>query len=296
MRKKLVRRSIVSAVCAGALVAGVLSYVSASQAQSTEPGPLDPALVEKGIQIAPVPLNLDGKDRNKVGYGSYLVNAIGGCNDCHTNPSYTEDGDPYMGKPTQINAAAYLSGGTAFGPFLSRNITPDATGEVVGGRSNFIQILRTGLDLVDHLHPQISPLLQVMPWPLYTNLADRDLDAIYEYLTAIPCVEGGGPNAQPNRCVPAPQTQAVALPKNGSVINRQIELDGTQSSSADGKALKFFWTIPPGYPVAAVLRGTTSTPSVQFGTAKGVYAFDLTVTDSTGATSTDRATVTFLGR
>ena len=296
MRKKQTGRFAVTAICAGALVAGVLTYVSSSQAQSTEPGPLDPALVEKGIMIAPVPLNLDGKDRNKVGYGSYLVNAVAGCNDCHTNPSYAEGGDPYMGMPTKINAAVYLAGGTAFGPFISRNITPDATGEVVGGLSNFKQIFRTGMDLVDHLHPQLGPLLQVMPWPLYANMADRDIEAIYEYLTAIPCLEGGGPNAQPNRCTPTAQTQAVALPKNGSVINTQVELDGTQSTSADGKPLKFFWTIPAGYPQAALLRGTTATPSVQFGTAKGTYAFELTVTDSTGKTSTDRATIAFAGR
>ena len=38
------------------------------------------------IQIAPVPLSLAGLNRDLVGLGSYLVNAIGGCQDCHTNP------------------------------------------------------------------------------------------------------------------------------------------------------------------------------------------------------------------
>ena len=33
-------------------------------------------------------------------------------------------------------------------------------------------------------------LLQVMPWPVFSKMTDRDLRAIYEYLSAIPCLEG----------------------------------------------------------------------------------------------------------
>jgi hypothetical protein len=45
-------------------------------------------------------------------------------------------------------------------------------------------------------------LLQVMPWPVYRNMTDRDLRAIYEYLRAIPCVEGdpGISGATSGRC------------------------------------------------------------------------------------------------
>src|SRR5215467_4682976 len=39
--------------------------------------------VERGFEIAPVPLNLEGKNRELVGLGSYLVNGVAGCNDCH---------------------------------------------------------------------------------------------------------------------------------------------------------------------------------------------------------------------
>jgi hypothetical protein len=38
--------------------------------------------IERGFEIAPVPLRLEGKNRALVGLGSYLVN-LGGCNDCH---------------------------------------------------------------------------------------------------------------------------------------------------------------------------------------------------------------------
>ena len=69
----------------------------------------------------PVPLNLKGKNRALVGLGSYIVNT-GGCNDCHTNPSYVVGGDPFMGEPEQINTAGFLAGGQHFGPFASANL------------------------------------------------------------------------------------------------------------------------------------------------------------------------------
>jgi hypothetical protein len=45
------------------------------------------ARIKVGYRIAPVALNLRGKNRALVGLGSYIVNAQGGCNDCHTYPS-----------------------------------------------------------------------------------------------------------------------------------------------------------------------------------------------------------------
>jgi hypothetical protein len=228
-----------------------------------------------------------------VGYGSYLVNAIGGCNDCHTNPSYDPTGDPFKGMTTKINTAGYLGGGQAFGPFTSRNITPDSTGQVMGGLANFKQTLRTGIDL-KKLHPEISPLLQVMPWPVHQNLTDRDIDAIYAFLTAVPCVEGG-PGQMPGRCATTVATTAVAEPKNATVINREIQLDGTKSTSADGKALTYQWTMAPGSPQAAIVKANSATPSVQFVT-RNAYTFQLTVTDATGKASSDSVTVNYAGR
>lgn len=149
------------------------------------------ARIQRGFAIAPVPLSLRGKDLALVGLGSYLVNAAGGCNDCHTNPSYAADGNPFQGQPTKINATNYLAGGMAFGPFTSRNLTPDANGLPAGlTYAQFAQEMTTGVDL-KQVHPQVSPLLQVMPWPLYANLLDRDLRAMYEYLRSIPHAEPG---------------------------------------------------------------------------------------------------------
>jgi hypothetical protein len=110
----------------------------------------DDERASQGFKIAPVPLNLAGKDKALVGLGSYLVNASGNCNTCHSMGPPTEfipTGNPYFLSPpfnghTKINPATYLGGGRDFGPFpgpdskvhiVSRNLTPDKTGLPEGG-------------------------------------------------------------------------------------------------------------------------------------------------------------------
>ena len=191
--------------------------------------------IKKGFEIAPVPLNLEGKDPNLVGLGSYWVNGVSDCNFCHTaggppNFNFAASFNPYFGQPKKTDPTIYLAGGTDFGPALppgfydpqygdyvgpdivSRNLTPDKTGRPEGGHTfeQFLHILRTGEDL-DHLHPTcVTPfpvptpancipppvdgsLLQVMPWPNFQNMTDHDIRAIYEYLSAIPCIAGPPP-------------------------------------------------------------------------------------------------------
>lgn len=163
-----------------ALAATVLTVASAAAADA------DANRVAQGFAIAPVPLNLAGLDRVKVGLGSYLVNALGGCNDCHTAPPYAPGGDPYLGQRKRINRAGYLAGGQQFGPFVSPNLTPDARRRP--GGMTFVQFrdaIRQGKDPEDPRR-----LLQVMPWPVYSSMGGRDLQAIYEYLRAIPSIPG----------------------------------------------------------------------------------------------------------
>jgi hypothetical protein len=152
--------------------------------------------IRRGFEIAPVPLNLWGKNRMLVGLGSYLVNTTG-CNDCHTHPNWATGGNPFLGQAEQINTAQYLAGGRVFttpaGTFVSANITPDHAGRPAGlTLAGFFSVMRTGHD------PDDPPgdLLQVMPWPLYRWKTDRDLIAMYEYLRAIPSL--------PDNPVPGP--------------------------------------------------------------------------------------------
>jgi hypothetical protein len=166
----------------------------------------DESIVKQGLAIAPVTLNLEGRNRALVGKGSYMVNAVGGCNDCHTWPNYAPGGDPYTGAgPKAINAQYYLAGGRPFGPFRSRNLTPklNETESEADRYAEFVSVMRTGVD-PDLAHPQISPLLQVMPWPVYQDMTDNDLRAIFEYLQAIPHAEPycAGPKLAEAVCQP----------------------------------------------------------------------------------------------
>lgn len=173
--------------------------------------------IERGFDIAPVPLNLKGKNRKLVGLGNYIVKAQEDCNDCHSAgppAEFAPGGNPYFGQPTTVNPATYLGGGRDFGPYpgpgpfphiISRNLTPDKTGLPAGGHTfkEFLEIIRTGIDM-DGLHPTCKgapngsclpapfdgALLQVMPWPIHRNMTDHDLRAIYEYLSAVPCIAG----------------------------------------------------------------------------------------------------------
>lgn len=236
--QQFVRTAARAVAALGVIVlAGILSSSPRAEAQQRSgPSLLPPdaqflpeaQLVEIGLKIAPVPLNLKGKDRKLVGLGSVIVNALSDCNSCHTgggppNFNYAAGGNPYFGEPQKIDPTVYMSGGQDFGPavppataggyagpdIISRNLTPDKTGLPEGGHTlaQFKQIMRTGIDF-DHLHPtctQVTPtpeppncipppvdgdLLQVMPWPTFSNMTDHQLDAIYEYLSAIPCIEG----------------------------------------------------------------------------------------------------------
>ena len=178
------KRSLIAAFTLFSTVLGLTLFLGTTSGYAQGGG----SKIKSGSEIAPVPLNLEGLNPALVRLGSYIVNAQGGCNDCHTAPPYAEGGDPFLGQPEVINAAGYLAGGAAFGPFISRNLTPNRLG-LPGGLTlaEFIEVMRVGTDFEER-HPEISPLLQVMPWPVYGKMSDRELQAIYEFLRAIPCV------------------------------------------------------------------------------------------------------------
>jgi hypothetical protein len=210
-----------------AMILAVFTIQSAAKAEDRDDSS-DPR-IQRGFEIAPVPLNLQGKRHDLVGLGSYLVNAEMDCNVCHNalpgpNGQYAKGGSAYFGQPTVINQSTYLGGGRDFGllvpgdttHIISRNLTPDVTGRPAGGRTfeDFLHIFRTGEDL-DHLHPTCSTtvtanclhapfdgnLLQIMPWPRFQLMTKHDIRAIYEYLRTVPCIEGPpAPSVLHNQC------------------------------------------------------------------------------------------------
>ncbi len=218
----------VTVACAGVAMAGML--ISSPRGKAEDRGDDSDSRIEQGFEIAPVHLNLEGKNRALVGLGSYIVNAVADCDGCHSAGPRTEfagGGNPYFGQPEKINPATYLGGGRDFGELvpppgigsahiISRNLTPSPkTGVPEGDHTfeEFLTILRTGKDF-DHLHPTCTgapnsgcvpkpfdgELLQIMPWPIQQHMSDHDIRAIYEYLKAIPCIHGNYPGEPADRC------------------------------------------------------------------------------------------------
>jgi hypothetical protein len=266
------------------LVAIVLAAMSIKAPRVRANDDDDESRIQIGLKIAPVQLKMEGRDRAKVGLGSYLVNAVGDCNGCHTSGSaplglypYVTGNNPYFNQPETIDPTVYLAGGTPFGTvgtptgpngyggptIITRNLTPDKNGRPEGGHTldEFKQIMRHGTDF-DHIHPTCTPeqitaimggatpaciptgpivfdaagdtynnipdgdLLQIMPWPTFSNMSDHDLEAIYEYLSAVPCLDNtwstppaGAPNELRNDCgndaaMRAPAGQALRARKH----------------------------------------------------------------------------------
>ena len=54
----------------------LLALVGAPMRETSAQAPFDESIVKQGLAIAPVDLNLRGKNRALVGLGSYLVNAV----------------------------------------------------------------------------------------------------------------------------------------------------------------------------------------------------------------------------
>ncbi|HLI86372.1 MAG TPA: alkaline phosphatase family protein [Bryobacteraceae bacterium] len=105
--------------------------------------------------------------------------------------------------------------------------------------------------------------------------------------TGLPSSSGGGTTAG--------VTKAVANPKNAVTTSLTMTLDASSSTSYDGGSLSYQWTLGPGSPSATISGANTVNPTVTFPPGGlGTYTFVLTVTDSSGATSTDTTSITLV--
>ena len=164
MKPKL---SILCMVLAGAAIWGVASLPLPAQDNNQSE-------VQRGLDIAPTPLDLKGKNRSSVGLGSYYVNSVSDCVGCHNRPS-----------------GGHVGGGVDFGGIFSRNLTPDAAGRPAGlTLSEFIEVMRGGTDFKGIPPNPPGNKLIIMPWEAYRHGTDRYVESIYEYLRSIPCIPG----------------------------------------------------------------------------------------------------------
>src|ERR1051325_5329688 len=89
IKSQLLKALTSGAGCAALLLMGMSIVPSSSRADNDNNAAQDEkAMIETGLSIASangIQLNMDKKDRDMVGLGSYLVNVVGDCNGCHSN-------------------------------------------------------------------------------------------------------------------------------------------------------------------------------------------------------------------
>ena len=167
---------------------------------------------KRGLDISVVPLDLTGKTADQIeqiGQGSYIVNGLAGCGDCHTNVANGPEG------PTN-----FLGGGIGF-PLdtaghivFTRNLTPDPTHGLQLTEAEFVDTLQTGKDHT----ATANEALVVMPWLGYRWMSVSDLKAIYAYLKVIPpmttanMADNKGPFASPPLPMPTTYNEGQATP------------------------------------------------------------------------------------
>jgi hypothetical protein len=133
----------------------------------------------RGLELSPVAPNIQGKtsaDVERIGIGSYLINAVADCGGCHTTqPS------KFMGGGNRFDLD------TAGHAVFARNLTPDATTGMQLTEAEFIDTMRTGND---YKVPSTATPQQmiVMPWVYFRWMSTEDLSAMFAYLKAIPPV------------------------------------------------------------------------------------------------------------
>jgi cytochrome c553 len=111
-------------------------------------------------------------------YGAYITNAAA-CFNCHTDEKDGKlAGEAFAGK-----REFKLPGGSVF----SSNITPDKeTGIGNWDKETFVAKFKSYADS-GHVFPAVADnsFQTVMPWSMYSGMADSDLQAIYDYLRTV---------------------------------------------------------------------------------------------------------------
>lgn len=132
-----------------------------------------------------------------VARGEYLVNHVAACSDCHTPRN--EMGVPQLDK--------FLSGAECLIKLPndhclhSRNLTNDETGLKNRSDDDIKTMIKDGI------RPAATgdePLFPMMPYYVFHNMKDADLDAIVAYLRTVPGVEHAVPRSDDEFKLPAP--------------------------------------------------------------------------------------------
>ena len=137
-----------------------------------------------GIVLAGlVAFGMPAKAETLIERGSYLMNSIVACGNCHT--PHSPDG-PVLGKELAGQLVVETETFTAYAP----NITPDTeTGIGSWSDDEIIAAIRDGR------RPDGTTIGPPMPFELYRDISDRDVRAIVAYLRSVPPVKSTQPKS-----------------------------------------------------------------------------------------------------
>ncbi len=125
------------------------------------------------------------QDQNLVARGSYLVNGIAACGNCHTpkNPDLSPRSEMFLAGGERFDTPVF----TAY----SRNLTPDKdSGIGIWTDEQLIRAMREGVTKEGEI---LGP---PMPVPTYHNMSDDDAKAIVAYLRTIKPVHNEVPESK----------------------------------------------------------------------------------------------------
>jgi hypothetical protein len=174
-----------------------------AQGPAGEAGPPGPPVVvseaaKKGLDIAPVPLALTGRTSRQIemiGNGSYIVNALADCPNCHgSGPGTYLGGGGCVPGDAGPPGCSGLQFATPNFTVTARNLTPDTATGLKLSEDQLVTAIRTGADfhtMGDGGAP--SQTMLVMPWLTFRWMSDYDLRSIWWYLQAIPAVSNAVP-------------------------------------------------------------------------------------------------------
>lgn len=153
----------------------------------------------RGENIAPfaMPATVKGAALESYSTGSYIVNSMAQCSDCHTNPDRSPD-------QRKLNFGAWLTGGTVFdiqGPprmifrqvrSMSANLKGATHGffnEPADSFERFQNLIRSGTH-VDETPPRPLGFPMAVVAKDLSVLIDSDLRAVYDFVKAAPSITG----------------------------------------------------------------------------------------------------------
>lgn len=190
----------------GALLIAATAWTLAAEAADTA------SVIAPGGAPAPA---------DKVARGKYIV-STSACHDCHTPFKPTADGgaEPDMtrmlsGHPQDLlmppaptlppgpwlmtAAGTNTAWAGPWGVSFTANLTSDPeTGLGKWTVRNFKDTIRSGRHF-----GRGRPILPPMPWPVYRNLTDEDLEAVFAYLQTVPPIRNKVPAPIPPPAVAA---------------------------------------------------------------------------------------------